>query len=227
MRLGKPGLIEIEQSEGFSSAPYWDAIGQAWTRGFGRTFGINKNSPRITRKQGEVELINEFAERYAWALKPFENLPGFTQNMYDALASFIWNCGTGAVAASTTVGKHLRAGRWKDAADALLAWSKAGGKTIPGLLARRRRERKLFLKPVVVVLDAFLTTWEKKTVEVLEDERQIAKRHGGWSKIDESHLKRAARAKEDLRQRVAELRRKDTTKAHRDERIKVMLAVIG
>jgi len=47
---------------------------------------------------------------------------------------------------STKVGQHLRAHQYGAAADALLAWDKAGGKPLPGLTRRRHAERALFLK---------------------------------------------------------------------------------
>lgn len=72
------------------------------------------------------------------------------QNQFDALVSFVYNVGPGGVAPSTQVGKHLRAHDWKAAADALLAWDKAGGHALPGLTRRRQAERALFLKAVKV-----------------------------------------------------------------------------
>lgn len=47
-----------------------------------------------------------------------------------------------------------------------------------------------------------LTADEKDARNVLVKERRTAKRHGGWDKIDDSHLKRAAEAKRFLRAQV-------------------------
>jgi hypothetical protein len=44
-----------------------------------------------------------------------------------------------------TVGRELRAKHWSAAADALLAWDKAGGVRVAGLARRREAERALFL----------------------------------------------------------------------------------
>lgn len=227
VQIGHAGLVLLESSEGFSSRPYWDSIGRAWTRGYGRTFGITGGSPSISRAQGERELIEQFNARYGPSLKPFANKPGFTQNMYDALASFVWNCGTGAVSAATTIGRHLRAGNWSAAANDLLAWCKASGRVIQGLLNRRKREKSLFLKKVVVAVKAYLTPWERRTCYELEAERRTAKRHGGWAHVDSSHLKHASRLKADLRARVSLLKSNDQSKLHRRERVKALLAAIG
>lgn len=150
MQISAAGLLEMERSEGWSSGPYLDRVASppVWTAYFGETRGIGPNSPRLTIAQGRKKLRSRFERDYAPALRPFVEKPWFTQNMYDALGSFIWNCGTGAVGASTRVGRLLRQGNWRAAADALLAWCKNGaGQVIPGLLARRKRERAMFLKP--------------------------------------------------------------------------------
>lgn len=73
-----------------------------------------------------------------------------TQNQFDALTSFTFNVGSGALARSSTL-KLLNQGNVQGAADALLLWDKAsiGGKlqSVPGLHRRRESERRLFLTP--------------------------------------------------------------------------------
>lgn len=227
MDISVNGLHEIEFSEGWSSGPYFDTIGKVWTAYFGETKNIGPGSPRISRAAGEAKLKIRFKNDYAWALHPFEHLTGFTQNMYDALASFIWNCGVGAVAASTTVGRLLRAKKWDQAANAMLAWCKAQGQRIESLYKRRARERKLFLTKVKVAVAAFLTPWERRTAADLATERRVAKRHGSWGKVDDSHLERAVKLKADLRARVRALEKSDLSKAHRRERIQALKTVIA
>lgn len=229
MQISKAGLVEIEISEGWSSGPYWDKIGKVWTAYFGETNGIGPNSPRLTRAQGERKLIKRFNDDYAWALEPFTKLAGFNQNMYDALASFIWNCGTGAVATSTRVGRLLRQRMWGAVPSALRAWSKAGGRTIPGLLARRNREGSLFLRKYASSTTiSVLTKWEREQVHILESERRIKERHGGWDKTSDVHLANAVKAKAALVKRVQDLRRQeDQTKANRAEREKYITGVIN
>jgi hypothetical protein len=45
----------------------------------------------------------------------------------------------------------------------------------------------------------FMTDGEREARDILISERRIARRHGGWKAVDESHLKRASKAKADLR----------------------------
>ena len=118
---------------------------------------------------------------------------------------------------------------WGAIPAALRAWSKVAGRTIPGLLARRNREGELFMKKAVTkVTKLVLTKWERQQVDILEREREIKKRHGGWDKADKSHLDNAAKAKALLTKRMLELRRaKDKTKAYRAEREKYITGVIN
>ena len=66
-----------------------------------------------------------------------------TQNQFDALVSFAYNLGAGALRNSTLL-KRLHAGDVKGAADEFPKWNKAAGKVLEGLTRRRMMERQLF-----------------------------------------------------------------------------------
>lgn len=51
--------------------------------------------------------------------------------------------------------------------------------------------------------DASLLAGEKRQVACLQSERRSARRHGGWGKLDPSHLRRASSCKRELRKSVA------------------------
>lgn len=142
MKLSPKGAELIAEFEGFRSAPYRDAVG-VWTIGFGSTKGVGPNTPPISRAQALARMMREIDETYGAAVNALR-LP-LNQNQFDALVSFVYNVGPGGVASSTTVGKRLRARDWRGAADALLAWDKAGGRRLAGLTRRRQAERELFL----------------------------------------------------------------------------------
>lgn len=144
MRLSARGATLIAQFEGFRSHPYRDAVG-VWTIGYGSTAGVGPGTPPITEAQARERMRREVDLRYGAAVNAL-GLP-LNPNQFDALVSFVYNVGPGGIAASTKVGKHLRAKHWSRAADALLAWDKAGGRTLLGLTRRRRAERALFLEP--------------------------------------------------------------------------------
>lgn len=81
-------------------------------------------------------------------------LPGVGLNDHElgALVSLAYNIGVGEDGgapdfADSTVRRKLRSGDRQGAADAFLMWVKAGGVVLPGLEARRKAERTLFLTP--------------------------------------------------------------------------------
>jgi GH24 family phage-related lysozyme (muramidase) len=142
VKLSARGANLIATFEGFRSCPYRDAVG-VWTIGFGSTRGVGPNSRCMSRAEALERMMREVDATYGAAINRL-GLP-LNQNQFDALTSFVYNVGPGGVAASTTVGKRLRARDWDGAANALLAWDKAGGRTLLGLTRRRQAERALFL----------------------------------------------------------------------------------
>ncbi len=147
MKVGKPGVTLIKEFEGFPQGgrPYRDMVG-VWTIGYGHTQGVGPNSPRLTEAQASELLRNDLDRQYG----PAVDAIGVTlrQNQFDALVSFVFNCGPGAVSAKMSVGRALRARDWDSAADALMLWNRAGGRPVAGLTRRRRAERALFLEAV-------------------------------------------------------------------------------
>jgi putative chitinase len=78
-----------------------------------------------------------------------------------------------------------------------------------------------------------LTREEREIATELEAERRSARRHGGWDKIDASHLKRAKELKDQLRafadavRKAAEAEPRGWTINRRRERLKILMATIG
>jgi lysozyme len=65
------------------------------------------------------------------------------QHQFDALVSFAYNCGEGALAGSTLL-KKLNAGDFTGATAEFHRWNKGGGKVLAGLTRRRASEALLF-----------------------------------------------------------------------------------
>jgi lysozyme len=98
-------------------------------------------TPPISREQG-LDLLTE-------DLAPIEIflagiVPQLSQGQFDACASLAFNIGLGAFERSTLL-RMIRAGEMDGAAEQFLRWDKSGGKVLPGLIARRRREREMFV----------------------------------------------------------------------------------
>jgi lysozyme len=159
-RLSDAAIALIEAFEGFRPTPYDDPAGHA-TVGYGHLLHFGpvtaadrrgvwvkgqREPGRLTAAEARELLRQELAADYEPAVAAL-GLP-LAQQQHDALVSFVFNVGTGALGAQTGVGRALRERRWHDAADELLRWDKAGSppKPLAGLTRRRQAERSLFLE---------------------------------------------------------------------------------
>lgn len=76
---------------------------------------------------------------------------------------------------------------------------------------------------------AYLLPGERRNVLCLEAERRTQHRHGGWAKVDGSHLRRAVRCKRALRAQAARIAKAPggLVQLHRRERLGVIRRVIA
>lgn len=132
----------IKQSEGLRLEAYLCPAG-VLTIGYGHTGSDVKEGSRVSREEAE-NLLTRDLERFEKDILKMVKVE-LTQNQFDALVSFTYNVGSGALKGSTLL-KKLNAGSYIEAADEFLKWTKAGGKELPGLVKRRRTERALFLE---------------------------------------------------------------------------------
>jgi lysozyme len=150
VKLSDAGVDLIKGFEGYHrSLPDGRCIAYkcpagVWTLGWGATVGI-KPGMIWTRDEAEAALRRELATFEAGVVR-LVTVP-LNQNEYDALVSFAYNCGLGALQKSTILRK-LNANDRIGAADAFGMWTKGGGRVLPGLVRRRKAEAALFLQPV-------------------------------------------------------------------------------
>lgn len=149
MKISQAGLNLICEFEGYHRRlPNGDCTtyrcpADVLTIGYGCTEGI---------KEGEVWTQQQAQDRFRSELVKHEAAVArmatvdLSQNQFDALVSFSYNCGTGALQKSTLL-KKVNAGDFEGAGRAFAAWNKGGGKVLPGLVRRRAAESALFLKP--------------------------------------------------------------------------------
>ena len=149
MKTSDRGVALIKAHEGLRLSAYTDPVG-VWTIGYGHTTAAGppkvERGMKITEAGADAILRQDLAkfERYVTdAVK----VP-LSQNEFDALVSFTFNLGPSNLRSSTLLRK-LNAGDRAGAADEFLKWTKAGGKTLPGLVKRREAERALFRTPMV------------------------------------------------------------------------------
>lgn len=141
MRISQAGIDLIKSFEGLKLEAYRDPVGVV-TIGWGHT-KTARMGQRISRERAEELLradVSEFEKCVSVAL----SVP-VSQPQFDALVSWAYNVGCGAMRGSTLMRK-LNAGDVQGAAGQFLRWNKAGGRVLNGLTRRREAERKLFLE---------------------------------------------------------------------------------
>lgn len=149
MRISEKGLAMIEKFEGclLKASNKLDGV---WTIGYGQTGSYYGKRVRrgmtTTKALAHAWLRDHSIKTYEDAVTQAVKVP-LNQHQFDALVSFAYNVGVGALKQSTALRK-LNAGDYAGAADALTMWTKCNGKVLAGLVRRRKEERALFLTPV-------------------------------------------------------------------------------
>jgi lysozyme len=117
--------------------------GDPWTIGAGLT-GDNITEGTVwTREQCGQELALRIADVGAKVDRAIGSA-ATTQNEFDALTSFAFNLGLGALLSSTLFQKH-RQGDYAGAGAEFGKWIHGGGRVMPGLVRRRAAEAQLYL----------------------------------------------------------------------------------
>ena len=138
--ISSKGLALIKHFEGFKDKPYTCPGGYV-TIGYGHVIGKDEEFKTLTEHEAEELLIHD-AQKALHALSRLVKIP-LTQPQIDALVSFVFNLGAGAFQRSTLRACINRFDHTQ-AAQEFLTWTKAGGKTLPGLIKRRHAEASLY-----------------------------------------------------------------------------------
>jgi lysozyme len=142
VKTNDEGVALIKGAEGLRIKAYKCPAG-TWTIGYGHT-GDVKEGDQITGHQADVILRYDL-ERFEREVA--DMAPGANENEFAALVSFAFNLGSAALRRSTLLKKFLEGDKAGAGAE-FMKWKYAAGHVLPGLVARRAAERKLFLKPV-------------------------------------------------------------------------------
>jgi lysozyme len=126
--------------EGCRLSPYQDSVG-VWTIGYGHTGkDVHAGSSKITQAEADHLLAQDLA-RFERAVERL--MPQTTQQQFDALVSFAFNLGEGALEGSTLRKLH-NAAEHHAAAGEFQRWNHAGGKVLAGLTRRRLAEASVY-----------------------------------------------------------------------------------
>ena len=141
MKISQAGVDAIKAFEGLRLDAYKCPAGIP-TIGYGSTGSHVSMGMSITEEYAEV-LLREDIERFERCVNEYVTVE-LTQHMFDALVSFAFNLGCGALKRSTLL-KRVNVNRKEDAANEFLRWDNAGGRKLAGLTRRRNEEREMFL----------------------------------------------------------------------------------
>jgi lysozyme len=166
VKTSEKGIHLMHYFEGYRNKPY-KCSAKIWTVGWGHAMygdqlclpnvrtgtntGMIRDDYQLKPEDDRVWTKTEIDELFRDDVGAFERgvlrlVPGVDgrQGSFDALVSFAFNAGLGNLQRSTIRMKANR-GDWEGAAEAFRAWTKGGGKVLPGLVKRREAEIALFL----------------------------------------------------------------------------------
>jgi lysozyme len=167
MKISPAGVDLMHKFEGCRNRPYL-CPAHIHTIGFGHVLYQEQIRLPVVRVEGkDVPMIRkemplkpednrvwskeEINELFRKDVEHFERgvlrlVPGCVsrQGSFDALVSISFNFGLGNLQRST-IRMRANRGDWEGAAESFRAWTKGGGKVLPGLVKRREAEIALFL----------------------------------------------------------------------------------
>ncbi|WP_053325012.1 glycoside hydrolase family protein [Paenibacillus peoriae] len=142
-KISKEGLDLIKHFEGCRLTAYKPVPTEKWwTIGWGHYGPDVKQGMTITQAKADAMLAEDMGKYEAYVNNPayVPVTDQLTQNQFDALTSFCYNCGAGnlkALCKSRTVAQI---------AASITKYDKAGGKVLTGLTRRRAAELSLYNK---------------------------------------------------------------------------------
>ena len=141
MKTSQRGLNFIAGNEGTRTKAYRDS-GGVWTIGVGHT-GKHVHKGMVITKERAQELLGIDVVHAENAVNHYVDIE-ITQNQFDALVDFTFNLGAGALHGSTLLRK-LNKDDIEGAAKEFKYWCHVNHRKNEGVLARRKRDKKVFL----------------------------------------------------------------------------------
>ena len=135
-KINKSGLNLIKKYEGCKLTSYICPAG-VLTIGYGHTGKDVKPNQTISKKKA-INLLKKDLARFERHVQSYNYIYEWTDNEFSALVSFAYNIGN--IDQLTAYGKRTRS----QIRNAMLKYVKANGKTLQGLVRRRKAELKLF-----------------------------------------------------------------------------------
>jgi lysozyme len=146
MKLDENGYLLITKFEGFSATPYLCSANVP-TIGYGSTFYID--GFKVTIKDSAIsesqalDMFKIIADKFAINVTKLLKKT-VTQNQFNSLVSFAYNCGITNFTKSTLLKKVNINPNDLTIRQEFLKWNKAKGKIITGLTRRRNEEANIY-----------------------------------------------------------------------------------
>ena len=146
MKLTKIGYDLIKEFEGLSLKPY-RCSANIPTIGYGNTYyengiKVQMSDAPITKQRAE-DLLIYTVDRFSVKVANLVHKP-ITQNQFNALVSFAYNVGSGALASSTLLKLVNVNPNDANIAKEFLKWNKVNKVPVQGLTNRRIKESALY-----------------------------------------------------------------------------------
>ena len=140
MRTSQKGINLIKEFEGFRPTAYrcWAGV---LTIGYGHTSGVSC-SQVVTEQQAEDLLRIDLVDAEAAVNRYVKS--ELKQTQFDALVSFVFNCGSGNFLKSTLLKRVNANPNDPTIREAFMMWNKSKGNVLKGLTRRRTAEADLY-----------------------------------------------------------------------------------
>lgn len=138
MKTGEAGINLIKKFEGLRLKAYKPVSAEKYfTIGYGH-YGADVKADMVITEAYATSLLRQDLTKAENTVNSYNR--SWTQNQFDALVSFTYNCGAGNLKRLITNRTNVQI------ACAIVKYNKAGGKVLKGLVRRRKAEQELFLK---------------------------------------------------------------------------------
>lgn len=135
----------VASYEGYSGAPYRGVDFQNRTIGYGHVILPGENLTYLTKDEA-INLLKKDLQNTAIYVAKLTADIKLSQQQFDALVSFAYNCGVTALSTSTLL-KDVKAKQSNDTIKAdFLAWSYSNGVKLQGLVNRRLDEWSIYVQ---------------------------------------------------------------------------------
>jgi lysozyme len=129
----------VKRGTEIAAVPYVCPAG-FWTIGYGHLCA--QDHPPITLDEAEAYLAQDLVKALSATLRYCPVLATESEGRLAAIVDFTFNLGAGRLQTST-LRRRINQQDWPNVAQELRRWIYGGGKTLPGLIARREAEVSL------------------------------------------------------------------------------------